>query len=103
MRVLVFGAGGFLGSAIGRSLAAAGHQVAALARDADRAAAFAKQGWEPVTGDLSDIAALRPELDKADGVAFAASIPFDQEWPVASAFLDALAGSGKPFVQTTGT
>ena len=103
MRVLLFGAGGYLGGAIARVLTAADHEVAAVARDAGRAAAFAKQGLEPVAGGLDDLAALEPALARADAVVFAAAIPFDQEWPVASVLLDALAGSGKAFVLTTGT
>jgi len=103
MRVLLFGAGGYLGGAIARALTAAGHEVAAVARDAGRAAAFTRQGLNPVTGGLDDLGALKPELGRADAVVFAAAISFDQEWPVASVLLDALAGSGKAFLLTTGT
>lgn len=103
MRVLLFGAGGYLGGAIGRALTAAGHEVAAVARDAGRAAAFARRGLTPVSGSLDDLPALAPQLDRAEAVVFAAAIPFDQEWPVASALLDGLAGSGKAFILTTGT
>lgn len=103
MRVLLFGAGGYLGGAIGRALTAAGHEVAAVARDPARAAAFAQQGLTPVAGDLDDLTALRPHLERAEAVVFASAIPFDREWPVASGLIDALAGSGKAFVLTTGT
>ena len=103
MRVLIFGAGGYLGGAIATALTAAGHQVDAVARDDGRAAAFTQQGLTPVAGDLDDLAALAPALDRADAVVFAASIPFEQEWPVASVLLDTLAGSGKAFILTTGT
>lgn len=103
MRVLVFGAGGYLGSAITKALKREGHDVAALARDAESAARFTQKGIEPVAGDLADIGALGGEIRKSDGVVFASAIPFDQEWPVSRAILDLLEGSGKPFVLTTGT
>lgn len=103
MRVLIFGAGGYLGGAIGSTLTAAGHRVDAVARDTGRAEAFARQGFGPVAGDLDDLAALNPALDQADAVVFAAAIPFDREWPTASVLLDRLADSGKAFVLTTGT
>lgn len=103
MRVLLFGAGGFVGSAIARALKAQNHTVAALARSDESAARLKAEGIEPVPGDLADLAGLAAAARDADGVAFAASIPFDQEWPVASAILTALEGTNKPFVQTTGT
>ncbi|BCW90945.1 2-alkyl-3-oxoalkanoate reductase [Alphaproteobacteria bacterium SO-S41] len=103
MRVLLFGAGGYLGKAIGRALQGHGHSVAALARDADSEARLNAQGIDPVRGDLDDLAALTRTIKEADGVIFAAAVPFDREWPVASAILEALKGSGKPFILTTGT
>lgn len=103
MRVLLFGAGGFLGSAIARALKTKGHTVAALARSEDSACRLEASGIEPITGDLADLPALSDAVKAADSVIFAASIPFDQEWPVASAILEALEGSDKPFILTTGT
>ena len=103
MRIFLFGAGGYLGSAIARALQGHGHAVTALSRDSESASRLRAQGIEPVAGNLSDIAALAGSIRDCDGVIFAAAVPFDQEWPVASAIITALEGSNKPFILTTGT
>jgi nucleoside-diphosphate-sugar epimerase len=102
MKILLFGAGGFLGSAIARNLAANGDEVSVLARDAERAATFAEDGLAPVTGDLEDISALAGAIGSADAVVFAASVPFDREWPVFEQIL-ARMHAGQTFVMTSGT
>lgn len=58
MRVLVTGATGFTGGHLARTLAARGHQVRALVRDAGRAGDLASAGIEPVPGDLRDATAV---------------------------------------------
>jgi nucleoside-diphosphate-sugar epimerase len=103
MRVFIVGAGGYLGGALARALSEDGHPVAALARDEDRARAFAAQGLEPVMGDLAGLPDLRGVLAGFDAIILAAAIPFDQEWGVAEALIGALEGSGKAFVMTSGT
>jgi nucleoside-diphosphate-sugar epimerase len=103
MRVFIAGAGGYLGGALARAFAAAGHRVAALARGEDKARVFAAQGLEPILGDLDDIGVLRDRLAGMDAIVLAAAIPFDQEWGVADALIGALEGSGKPFIMTSGT
>ncbi|WP_067831699.1 NAD-dependent epimerase/dehydratase family protein [Actinomadura kijaniata] len=55
MRVLVTGAAGYVGYAVGRRLVAAGHEVAGLVRDAAR---DLPPGVRPVVGDLLDAASL---------------------------------------------
>lgn len=102
MRVLVIGAGGFLGSAVARRLAASGHEVHALARDAGKAAAFQAKEYTPVIGDFGSIELLAA-LEGVDGVVNCSSIPFDQEWPSVAPILERLGGAQRPFVQTTGT
>ncbi len=52
MRVLVSGAGGFLGIATVTALAAAGHEVRGLVRQSGQFAAVRGAGGEPVLGDL---------------------------------------------------
>ncbi|MBW8486721.1 NAD-dependent epimerase/dehydratase family protein [Actinomadura parmotrematis] len=66
MRVLVTGAAGYVGYAVGRRLAAAGHDVDGLVRDPG---AVLPPGVRPVIGDLLDPAALGAAVDgRYDGV-----------------------------------
>lgn len=102
MRVLIAGAGGYLGAAVARRLTAAGHDVLALARDKEKADAFAARKLTPVAGDLGD-GSFADAAMAADAVVFCAAIPFDQEWPSIQPVLDRMAGSGKTFILTTGT
>jgi nucleoside-diphosphate-sugar epimerase len=103
VRILILGAGGYLGDVLARRLSAAGHRVAALARTPERAAAFSAAGLEPVAGDIADLAALAPAIAAMDAVILAAAIPFDQEWAVAEALIRPLEGTGKAFIMTSGT
>jgi uncharacterized protein YbjT (DUF2867 family) len=93
MRTLIVGAGGYLGAAVAGHLAAAGHQVAALARSPERAAEFAARGYATVIGDLPQLADLKATLAAFDAIVLAGAIAFEQEWDVAEALLSALAGS----------
>ena len=114
MRVFVTGASGHLGSAIVPELIAAGHDVAGLARSDTAAAAVTAHGATAHRGDLEDLDGLAKAAADADGVIHLA---FDHErmragdWAAAiaadlavvHAFGDALAGTGKPLVGTSGT
>jgi nucleoside-diphosphate-sugar epimerase len=111
MRVFVTGASGFIGTALTRELVAAGHRVLGLARS-DASAELVKQaGGEVVRGDLDDAEGLAAIAREADGVAHLAFIhdfaQFEQniltDRKVVEAMTEALEGSGKPFVLTSGT
>lgn len=114
MRVFVTGASGHLGSAVVPELLAAGHEVVGLARSDASAAAVTAYGASVRRGDIDDLAGLREAADDADGVVhlaykhdlmrtgdFAGAIA--AEMTVVHAFGDALAGTGKPFVISSGT
>jgi nucleoside-diphosphate-sugar epimerase len=106
MDVFLTGGTGLVGSAVLRALLADGATVTALARSDASAAALAKAGAAVVRGDVSD-----PDLlarSARDAGAFvhtaAAADGHDAERDAAllDAVLPALAGTGKPYVHTSG-
>ncbi|GAA5065649.1 nucleoside-diphosphate-sugar epimerase [Thermocatellispora tengchongensis] len=114
MRVFVTGASGHVGSAVVPELLAAGHQVVGLARSDKSAAALTAAGAQVHRGDLDDLDSLAAAAAAADGVihlAFKHDAMFagDFDGAVAAdlraieALGDALAGTGKPLVTTSGT
>jgi nucleoside-diphosphate-sugar epimerase len=114
MRVFVTGASGHIGSAVIPELLGAGHRVVGLARSDKSAAALHTAGVEVHRGDLNDLDGIRQAAAAADGVIhlafmhdamrsgdFAGAIASDLQ--AIETIGDALAGSGKPFVSTSGT
>jgi nucleoside-diphosphate-sugar epimerase len=71
MRILVTGGGGFLGSAICRQLAAAGHEVVAFQRRP--AKHLASLGVESIEGDISDTAQVHAAAARCDAVVHTAA------------------------------
>jgi uncharacterized protein YbjT (DUF2867 family) len=111
MKVFVTGATGFIGSAVVSELLAAGHSVVGLARNAEAAAKLEKAGAQAHHGSLTDLDSLAAGARAAEGVAHLAFIhdfsKFEENVLIdrraAEAMLDALEGSNKPFVLTSGT
>jgi nucleoside-diphosphate-sugar epimerase len=100
MKVFCTGASGYIGGSVAAHLIAAGHQVTGLVRSPEKADAVRAFGIEPVMGTLDDAAVLAQAAKAADVVVNAASA--DHKGAV-TALLDALSGSGKPFVHTSGS
>jgi nucleoside-diphosphate-sugar epimerase len=100
MKIFCTGASGYIGGSVAADLAAAGHEVTGLVRSSEKADAVRAFGIEPVLGTLDDAAVLARAAQAADVVVNAASA--DHKGAVV-ALLDALAGSGKPFIHTSGS
>jgi nucleoside-diphosphate-sugar epimerase len=100
MKVFCTGASGYIGGSVAVHLAAAGHQVTGLVRSPEKADAVRAFGIEPVMGTLDDAAVLSQAAKAADVVVNAASADHKG---AAVALLDALAGSGRPFIHTSGS
>jgi nucleoside-diphosphate-sugar epimerase len=100
MRVFLTGANGFIGGAVAAALTAGGHRVRGLVRSPAKADLVARHGIEPVIGSLDDTALLQAEAHAADAVVNAASS--DHRGAV-EALIAGIAGSGKPFIHSSGT
>jgi nucleoside-diphosphate-sugar epimerase len=107
MKVALTGATGFVGSHVLTELIEHGHQVTALVRDPAHADAVAARGATPAVVDLHDRPALVRLLSAADGAVHTASpgdaTSADIDSAVVDAAIDAYAGTGKPYVQISGT
>ncbi|RZM24466.1 MAG: SDR family oxidoreductase [Pedobacter sp.] len=111
MKIFVTGATGFIGSAVVQELLKAGHQVIGLARSKESEEKLIIAGAEFHPGDLNNLESLKTGATAADAVIHLGFIHdfsrFEQmcklDGEVISAIGDALAGTQKPFLITSGT
>jgi nucleoside-diphosphate-sugar epimerase len=111
MRVFVTGAAGFIGSETTKELIANGHQVVGLARSEGNVATLEKLGAEVHRGSLQDLESLKSGARDADGVIHLAFIHDFAKYAengaidktAIEAMGDALVGTNKPFIVTSGT
>lgn len=106
MTILLTGATGYIGSAVLDELIAQNTGVTALVRSEEAAAAVRVTGADAVVVDLSDVTAVRKLLADVDGAIHTAS-PGDAtsatfDGAVVDAVIAELAGTGKPYVHTSG-
>jgi nucleoside-diphosphate-sugar epimerase len=110
MRVFVTGASGWIGSAVTDELLAHGYDVTGLARSDRSAAALETKGVAPLRGSLDNPAGLAAAAAAADAVVHLAFIhdfanyaaAGHSEHAAVKAMLDALEGSGRPFLLASG-
>ncbi|MGN6393499.1 MAG: NAD-dependent epimerase/dehydratase family protein [Gemmatimonadales bacterium] len=103
MRVFVAGATGYIGQAVVERLKAAGHEITGLARSDQAAARLAAAGVRAARGDFSEPASLARAAAAADGVIdLATTSKGAVDSPAVDAMLQALEGSGKPYIYTGG-
>ncbi len=110
MRVFVTGASGFVGSAIVKELLGAGHEVLGLVRSDKGAEQLASTGAEVYRGDINDLKLIQQGAAACDAVIhtafnhdfsqFKANCEADRK--VIEALGNALAGTSKPLVITSG-
>jgi uncharacterized protein YbjT (DUF2867 family) len=106
MKVALTDATGFIGSHVLTELREHGHEVTALVRDASKAEILGDRGATPTVVDLYDRAAVVGVLRDADAAIHTASpgdaTSADLDSAVADAAIEALSGSGKPYLQISG-
>jgi nucleoside-diphosphate-sugar epimerase len=73
MRIFLTGGTGYIGGALARRLAAAGHEVRALVRPTSHTEPLKRLGVATFTGDVADRASMREGMSGADWVIHAAA------------------------------
>ncbi len=100
MKVFLTGASGYIGGSIATKLLAAGHQIVGLVRSGESAAKLREIGIEPLVGSLTNRELLAEAARCADAVINAAD---SDNRDVVETILLVLEGTGKSFIQTSGT
>jgi len=100
MNVFITGAAGFIGGSIATGLVRAGHHVTGLVRNAEQVDELKALGINAVIGTLDDRDLLTRQAHAADAVINAAS---SDHRAAVEALLDALRGSNKVFLHTSGS
>jgi len=102
MRILIFGASGYIGRHVTRRLVGDGHAVTAWVRNDAGAAIATAAGATPEMGGMEDLAALADAALAHDAVLWIAQLLLEDERQVVHAMLQALEDTGRLFVFTGG-
>ncbi|CAM1510641.1 Fc.00g009760.m01.CDS01 [Cosmosporella sp. VM-42] len=112
-KIFITGGSGYIGSVVTEFALADGYKVRALSRTEESDEKIRKLGATPVRGDLTTHDVLRTESADADIIIHLATAyrigsgPYESVLPIdnaaVDAFADSLAGTGKPFLVTSGT
>ncbi|SFF02941.1 Nucleoside-diphosphate-sugar epimerase [Chitinophaga sp. CF118] len=99
-KVFLTGANGYIGGTIAHLLVKKGYEVAGLIRKPELAAALEAQGVRAVIGSIDNATLLKKEALAADAVIHTASTA--DTFPI-DTFIDALKGTGKTLIHTSGS
>lgn len=100
-RIYLIGGSGYIGSHIVRALVAHGYEVLGMSRTAASDEVLGAIGARPVRGSVSDLEASKHAAAESDGVIYAARyVP--EEGAALAGLVDALAGTHKPLIFTSG-
>jgi nucleoside-diphosphate-sugar epimerase len=103
MNIFLTGATGYIGGAVADALKKAGHSVTGLARSDEAAGKLHLKGVASHRGDLTSPASLAAAASALDGVIHTGTTNDGRvDQAAIRVMLDALNGSGKPFVYTSG-
>lgn len=111
MQVFVTGATGFVGTQVVKELQKAGHTILGLVRSEESAQKLEATGAKAVRGTLTDLDILKKSAVESDGVIHLGFVhdftKFEESCAIDFAAIEAigtaLEGSGKPFINTSGT
>ena len=110
MKIFLTGATGYVGSVVAEKLLEKRHEVLGLARNEAAEVKLNEKGIEPLRGDLKDVESLKRGAEQADATIHTAFIHDFSDYDGAvktenaaiAAFAEALAGTNKPFIATSG-
>jgi nucleoside-diphosphate-sugar epimerase len=106
MKVFLTGATGFIGTAVTEALKAAGHALTGMARNEESAKKLGNRGMTVVQAELTDKETITTVARTCDAVIHMAATNdanmATSDRATVEAILDALSGSGKPFIYTSG-
>jgi nucleoside-diphosphate-sugar epimerase len=102
MRVLIFGASGYIGQRAVKHILAAGHEVTGFVRSEASAQWVTALGAGAMVGNLDDLSAVEAVLAEHDAAIWLAQLTLPDEKRVIGEYLRALRGSGKVFIFTGG-
>lgn len=111
MKVFLTGATGYVGSVVAEKLLEKRREVLGLARNDAAEGKLVERGIEPLRGDLKNVESLQRGAEQADAIIHTAFIhdfsdyngAVQTENAAITAFAEALAGTNKPFISTSGS
>ncbi len=100
MKIFLTGASGYIGGSLAESLLADGHEIHGLARNEERAQQLRSRGMHAIVATLDDLEPLAAASRAADAIINTADA---EHAACVDAMLDAITGTGKTFIHTSGT